>query len=195
MGRCSTAIDPSSSSRCLRFLSHSHHNGDLLDRLVFRVVETADLEQVLPLRQVDVEPGRARPRLEPLRSDNSCCSRLRPQPPESPSTSASLRTALVGACLGVALGAAVAPCRSVFSPEMARLSLAQLRSTLPAVPRRSCRPLLPPAVLLYAAFFPIHLTEAPPLMPPVRRAELRSSTVARRPCVAYAWPRPGSVTG
>ena len=40
-------------------------------------------------------------RREPLLSDNCCCSRHRPQPPESRSTSASFRTALVSACLRV----------------------------------------------------------------------------------------------
>ncbi len=79
----------------------------------------------------------ARP-LKPYLSDNCCCSRLCPQPPEFPGRVR--RTALVSVCLRVGLGAAAVPCGGPFFPEMDPLSLALLRST-----PRCCSPAHPSA--------------------------------------------------
>ena len=66
------------------------HGADY-DVLIFRRTQGIGLENLFDTMIAARVLGWPKCGLASLLSDNSCCSRHRPQPPESPSTSASLR--------------------------------------------------------------------------------------------------------
>ena len=91
---------------------------------------------------------------------HSCCSRHRPQPPESRSTSASLRAPRSSrrACEldSVRLGPLSQRVFSLNGLALAGSASLYTPLLLPGAPRRSLRHLMPPAVLLHPGFFPLH---------------------------------------